>query len=69
MHIFDASHELSDPPIDSKGPTLIKVQKRSKDIGKIIHVTSGFNRNFTKLRELLNKVVIFSFFCAQKVFS
>ncbi len=29
------------PSIDSKGPYTIKVQKRSKDIGKIIHVTSG----------------------------
>ncbi len=27
--------------IDSKGPYKIKVQKRSKEIGKIIHVTSG----------------------------
>ncbi len=25
----------------SKGPYTIKVQKRSKEIGKIIHVTSG----------------------------
>ncbi len=33
--------ELSDPPIDSNVITTIKVQKRSKDIGKIIHVTSG----------------------------
>ncbi len=38
--------ELSDPPIDSKGPYTIKAQKRSKNIGKIIHVTSG-----VKLRE------------------
>ncbi len=29
------------PSIDSKGPYTIKVQKRSKEIGKIIHVTSG----------------------------
>ncbi len=32
--------ELSDPPIDSKDPYAIKAQNRSKDIGKIIHVTS-----------------------------
>ncbi len=38
--IFDAFFEPSDPPIDSKGPNTIKVQKRSKDIVKIIHVTS-----------------------------
>ncbi len=39
--IFDGIWELSDPPIDSDGITRIKVQKRSKDIVKIIHVTSG----------------------------
>ncbi len=38
--IFDEFWELSDPPIDSKGPTTIKAQKRSKEIVKIIHVTS-----------------------------
>ncbi len=32
--------ELSDPPIDSKDPNTVKAQKRSKDIVKIIHVTS-----------------------------
>ncbi len=37
-HIFAGIWEQS---IDSKGPYTIKVQKRSKDIGKIIHVTSG----------------------------
>ncbi len=26
--------------LDSKGPTTIKTQKRSKDIVKIVHVTS-----------------------------
>ncbi len=39
--IFDEFCELSDPPIDSNAITTIKVQKRSKEIGKIIHVTSG----------------------------
>ncbi len=29
------------PCIDNKGPHKIKVQKRSKEISKIIHVTSG----------------------------
>ncbi len=29
------------PSIDSKSPYTIKVQKRSKEIGKIIHVTLG----------------------------
>ncbi len=38
--IFDAFGELSDPPIDSKDPYTIKAQKRSKEIIKIIHVTS-----------------------------
>ncbi len=38
--IVDAFRELSDPPIDSKDPYAIKAQNRSKDIGKIIHVTS-----------------------------
>ncbi len=28
------------PPIDSKDPNMIKAQKRSKEIFKIIHVTS-----------------------------
>ncbi len=39
--IFDEIQELSDPPIDSKGPTTIKAQKLSKDIVKMVHVTSG----------------------------
>ncbi len=38
--IFDAFRELSDPPIDSKVPNMIKAQKQSKEIVKIIHVTS-----------------------------
>ncbi len=37
--------------IDSKGPYTIKVQKLSKEVGKIIHMTSGFNCNFTKVQE------------------
>ncbi len=41
IKIFDEFWELSDPPIDSNVINTIKVQKRSKDIGKIIHVTSG----------------------------
>ncbi len=41
LDIFDAFRELSDPPIDSNVITTINVQKRSKEIGKIIHVTSG----------------------------
>ncbi len=39
--IFDEIQELSDPPIGSKDITTINAQKSSKDIGKIIHVTSG----------------------------
>ncbi len=33
--------ELADPPIGRKDPYTIKAQKCSKDIVKIIHVTSG----------------------------
>ncbi len=39
-NIFDEFWELSDPPIDNKDPNTIKAQKLSKDIIKIIHVTS-----------------------------
>ncbi len=39
-NIFDEFWGLSEPPIDSKGTTTIKAQKRSKEIIKIIHVTS-----------------------------
>ncbi len=38
--IFDKFRELSNPPLDSKYSYTINVQKRSKDIIKIIHVTS-----------------------------
>ncbi len=38
--IFDDIWELSDPPIDSKGPYTIKVQKSTKMIDKVVHVTS-----------------------------
>ncbi len=31
----------SSQTLHGKGPYTIKVQKRSKEIGKIIHVTSG----------------------------
>ncbi len=41
MYVFDAFWELSYPPIDSNGINTINVQKRSKETGKIIHVTSG----------------------------
>ncbi len=34
LRFFDEIQELSDPPIDSKGPTTIKAQKHSKDIIK-----------------------------------
>ncbi len=33
--IFDGIWQLSDPTIDSKGPSTTKVQKLSKEIGKI----------------------------------
>ncbi len=38
--MFDEFRELFDPPVDSKDPYAIKVQKHSKDIVKIIHATS-----------------------------
>ncbi len=41
LRYFDAFWQLSDPPIDSNVINTINVQKRSKEIGKIIHVTSG----------------------------
>ncbi len=34
-------HSKSSLTLDSKDPNKIKAQKRSKDIVKIIHVTSG----------------------------
>ncbi len=46
------------PCIDSNATTMFKAQKRSKDIVKIVHATSVFNRNFMKLREY--------FLCAKK---
>ncbi len=39
QHYFDASCELSDPPIDSNCSYTIKVQKRSKGINPITHAT------------------------------
>ncbi len=38
--IFDAFRELSVLP-DSKDPYMIEAQKRSKEIIKTVHVTSG----------------------------
>ncbi len=40
IKIFLMNSDLSDPPIDSNVIIMIKVQKCSKDIGKIINVTS-----------------------------
>ncbi len=45
--------ELSDPPIHSKDPNTIKVQKRSKDIIKIIHVTSVVQPLFYEAQRIL----------------
>ncbi len=39
--IFDGILRALRPYIDNTGPYKIKVQKHSKEIGKIIHVTSG----------------------------
>ncbi len=41
LRYFDNIWELSDPPIDRKDITTIKAQKRSKDMVKIVYVTSG----------------------------
>ncbi len=43
--ICDAFWELSDLHIDSKVIKTINVQKRSKEIGQIIHETSGVQPN------------------------
>ncbi len=40
-NLLEASCELSGPPTYSNVINRIKVQKRSKDISKIIHVTSS----------------------------
>ncbi len=49
--------ELSDPPIDSMDPYTFKVQKYSKEIGKIIHCDiRGSTSNFMKLREYFWRV-------------
>ncbi len=50
--ISDAFWELSDPPIDSTDPNTIKAQKQSKDIVKIIHVTSGVQEFYEASRIL-----------------
>ncbi len=44
--IFDAFWELSDPSIDSKDPYTIKTQKRSEEIGKIVHVLQSYENTF-----------------------
>ncbi len=44
VHLQNTNEDIFDafwPSIGSKDPDKIKVQKHSKDIGKIIHVTSG----------------------------
>ncbi len=51
--IFDASRELSDPPIDSKDPYTVKAQKRSKEIIKIVHVTSVVQPVFYEATRIL----------------
>ncbi len=51
--IFYAFWELSEPPIDSNVITTIKVQKSSKEIGKIIHVTSGVQLSFNEATRIL----------------
>ncbi len=42
LYIFDEIRELSDPPIDSNVTTTFKAQKGSKDIVKIVNVTSVY---------------------------
>ncbi len=41
------------PSIDSKGTTTVKAQKRSKDIIKIIHVTSVVKPQFYEATRIL----------------
>ncbi len=49
--MFDEIRELSDPPIDSKATDTFEAQKDSKEIIKIVHVTSVVQPNVMKLRE------------------
>ncbi len=48
--MFDAFQDHSDSPVDSNVINTIKVQKRNKEIVKIMW-HQWFNRNFTTLRE------------------
>ncbi len=53
------------PCIDSNATDKIKAQKGSKDIVKIVHVTSVVKPQFyeaTRINKLLNKVIIFVIF-------
>ncbi len=64
----NAFWEFSDPPIDSNVINMINVQKCCREIGRIIHVTSGFNCNFTELREYFlyakkTKIMTYSTIC------
>ncbi len=40
LRFFDEIRELSDPALDSNAADWLKAQKGSKDIIKIVHVTS-----------------------------
>ncbi len=51
--IFDEFWELSDSPIDSKGFITINAQKCSKDIVKIVHVTSVAQLRFCEATRIL----------------
>ncbi len=55
------------PSIDSNVINTIKVQKRSKDIGKIIHVTSGVQPLFYEakaIRFVRKRMTLFKFLSA-----
>ncbi len=55
-NILDLIQELSGPPIDSKGPYTIKVQKGTKNIVKVVHVTSVVQSECYEVTRILFEV-------------
>ncbi len=57
IKIFLMESESSQTLHKNKGPYMIKAQKGSKEIGKIIHVTSGVQKNSASSMRLTQKSV------------
>ncbi len=55
-NVLDLIQELSGPPIDSKGPYTIKVQKGTKNIVKVVHVTSVVQSECYEVTRILFEV-------------